>query len=245
MPSSGTKSLLTAAGWAVGIACVVVAVGLFMSDVPVPKPISPYVKVGVAGGAAPDHAGVQALASDLEAELAKENDPHLLALKGRLAQNPNDTEALLDIGFLYVKEKQYAKARGYYLRASQTAPKNLEARTHLGTVAYFLGDVDEALHHYDQVLALDPNYTVALFEMGAVLRFGKDDLQGAVDTWERFLELDPEAREAENIRNLVDQTKAQITEQGSGHPVAPAHPGAESDTGDDENSAPWPVEAAS
>ena len=85
----------------------------------------------------------------------------------------------------------------------------------MGTVAYFMGNADEALDHYRQVLALNPEYPVALFEMGAVLRYGKEDLQGAVDAWEHFLTLDPEAEEADQIRELVKDTRRLITERAS------------------------------
>jgi len=231
---SAMKPLLTAVGWAVGIAALAAGFGLFMSDVPRPSPVaSPHTQA--AAGTSPHPGGaIGALTSDLEAKLAEESDPHLLALKGQLSQNPNDLDALLAIGYAYVEKREYGKARGYYLRASQVAPKNLEARTHLGTVAYFLGEPDEALHHYEQVLTLDADYTVALFEMGAVLRYGKGDLQGAVDTWEHFLKLDPEAPEAADIRKLVDEARDLIT---AGEAVAPAPSTPENA---DPHAAPWP-----
>jgi len=232
------KPLLTAVGWAVGIAVLVAGFGLFMSDVPHPEPVSPHGQV--AAGASPhsgDAGAVQSLANDLEAKLAEESDPRLSALKARLNQNPNDMEALLSIGYLYVEKRAYVKAKGYYLRASQGAPKNLEARTHLGTVAYFLGEVDEALHHYEQVLALDADYAVALFEMGAVLRYGKGDLQGAVDTWEHFLRVDPDATEATDIRKLVDETRDLIT---AGEAVTPPPTSPEGAESVDPHAAPWP-----
>lgn len=180
-------------------------------------------------------AQVESASREIREHLEESSDPHVKALRTALMENPNDMEALLSLGDLYVKERQYTKAKGYYLRASQVAPENLEARTHLGTVAYFLGDVDEALHHYDQVLSLNPDYTVALFEMGAVLRYGKQDLPAAVKAWERFLELDPDAEEAARIRALVKESRQIIAE---GPPaVRESHPPQEPL---DPESAPWP-----
>jgi len=178
---------------------------------------------------------IDAATKALDAELSAGEDPHIMALRGMLTRNPNDAGALLAMGDLYVKRREYEKARGYYLRAAQVEPANLQARTHLGTTAYFLGHTDEALHHYEEALALDPDYTVALFEMGAVLRYGKKDLPAAVATWEHFLRLDPDAPEAARIRDLVAEAKALIA---NGHapapePAAPAQPF-------EPATAPWP-----
>ncbi len=221
--SSGLKSILATVFSALAIAAGVVGIGLYMSDVPVPAPMAsvpPTVATapGAGGELPPNHptsGQMQSVAGDLQARLQQESDPQILALKAQLGRNPEDVEALLSIGYLYVEKRDYAKARGYYLRAAKLAPKNPEARTHLGTVAYFLGNVDEALDHYRQVLALNPDYPVVWFEMGAVLRYGKSDLQGAVDAWERFLELDPTAKEADRIRQLVGETRTLMAERAS------------------------------
>jgi tetratricopeptide (TPR) repeat protein len=177
-----------------------------------------------AAAAAVDQIRAAAAVKDLGRKLADDDDPHIQALKARLAQKPEDVEALLGMGDLYVKRREYSKARGYYFYASQVAPDNLEARTHLGTVAYFMGHLDEALHHYQQALALDPDYTVALFEMGAALRFGKKDLPAAVETWEHFLRLDPDAPEADRVRQLVAEAKAMIANGTAPKPVPTAPP---------------------
>jgi tetratricopeptide (TPR) repeat protein len=194
--------------------------------------------------AAADRIVVEGTTRALRAELEEGDDPEIRALRARLAADPEDVEALLDMGYLYVERRAYSKARGYYLRASQVAPANLEARTHLGTVAYFLGNVGEALHHYESALALDPDYTPALFEMGAVLRYGKGDLAGAVDAWEHFLALDPDAEEADRIRELVAEARGMMAD---GHPATA--PAADTDAGPeprpapfDPDTAPWPGE---
>jgi len=165
-----------------------------------------------------------------------EDDPRLPGLRARLDENPEDVDALLSAGYVYVEHHAYTKARGYYLRASQVAPENVEARTHLGTVAYFLGHLDEALHHYEQALALDPDYAPAYFEMGAALRFGRHDLQGAIDAWEHFLKLDPDAEEAGRIHELVAEARRMLAEGTAPEPSAPAPEPAPFDPA----TAPWP-----
>lgn len=166
---------------------------------------------------------------------AGDDDPRLAPLEARLAEDPEDVDALLSAGYVYVEHHAYAKARDYYLRAARVAPDNVEARTHLGTVAYFLGDLDEALHHYEEALALNPDYAPAYFEMGAALRFGRQDLKGAVEAWEHFLSLDPDAQEAARIRELVAEARRMLAEGTAPAPHAP--PPAEPF---DPETAPWP-----
>jgi len=188
---------------------------------------------------AADQVRVARVRAGIEAKLAQalpeDEDPHIQALQARLQENPEDLDALLSMGYEYVQKREYAKARGYYMRAAQVAPDNVEARTHLGTVAYFLGDLDEALHHYRQALALDPDYAPAYFEMGAALRFGSGDLQGAIDAWERFLKLDPEAEEAGRIRDLVAEARRMLAEG-----TAPSVREAPKPEPFDPATAPWP-----
>jgi tetratricopeptide (TPR) repeat protein len=190
---------------------------------------------------AADEVRVAKVRAGLEAKLAEEEDPHILALEARLKENPADVDALLSIGYLYVQRREYSKARGYYMRAAQVAPGNVEARTHLGSVAYFLGHLDEALHHYEQALALDPDYAPAYFEMGAALRFGRGDLQGAIDAWERFLVLDPQAEEADRIRELIAEARRMLAEGTAPNVRHPAEPGPVPEPVPiDPESAPWP-----
>lgn len=198
----------------VGVIGAAWVAGVLLSDAPIEEP--PKMRAAT-GTESPELA---ALRLALESELELGEDPVVVDLRQRLLHNPEDLEALLTMGYIHVQRKEYDKARGYYLYASQVNPRSLEARTHLGTTAYFLGNIDEAMHHYEEVLALDPDYTVALFEMGAVQRYGKNDLPGAIRTWERFLELDPDAEEARQIRELVAEAKRMV-ESGEWKPPAP------------------------
>ncbi|MDH5527999.1 MAG: tetratricopeptide repeat protein [Nitrospirota bacterium] len=216
---------------AVGAAWVA---GMLLSD-PAMESSTPQMRT-TTGTESPELA---ALRRALESELELGEDPMVVDLRQRLLRNPEDLEALLTMGYVHVQRKEYDKARGYYLYASQVDPRSLEARTHLGTTAYFLGNIEEALHHYDQVLALDPDYTVALFEMGAVLRFGKNDLPAAIRTWERFLELDPDAEEARQVRELVAEAKRMV-DSGEWKPPAPH---AKPEPVDPET-LPWPGQSA-
>ncbi len=227
-----SKNITPIVGLAVAVSIAVAAVGWLLGAGTSQSPDQ----------AAPAHppmisgeAGPPSVSPDLSKNLQGEIDPHLQAMRARLTENPNDMEALLSIGYRYVERRAYTKARGYYLRASQVDPKNLEARTHLGTVDYFLGHVDEALHHYGQVLAYDPDYAVALFEMGAVLRYGKEDLPAAVETWEHFLAVDPEAEESGKIRELVAEARQMIADGWQPKPAEAPH-------AENPQTAPWPDE---
>jgi tetratricopeptide (TPR) repeat protein len=191
-------------------------------------------KVLARGETGSDPAGEPAPGAPGATAPAGEDDPRLGPLLARLKENPEDVDALLSVGYVYVQNRAYEKAHGYYLHAAQVAPDNVEARTHLGTVAYFLGHLDEALHHYEQALALDPDYAPAYFEMGAALRFGRHDLEGAVKAWEHFLALAPDAAEAGRIRQLVAETRRMIAAGTA--PAAPAPEPAPFDPA----TAPWP-----
>lgn len=242
-PFQGNRQTLAVVGVALTAAVAAGLVGWWAAG-PLPgapvrdgsPPASPPPASPAGAQSTADRIAIEGTTRALEAELAEGNDPDIRALRAELAANPDDVEALLSMGYLYVQRRAYSKARGYYLRASQVAPANLEARTHLGTVAYFQGNLDEALHHYREALALNPDYAPAYFEMGAALRFGRHDLQGAIDAWEHFLKLDPDAEEAGRIRDLVAEARRMLAEGAAPEPSAPVPEPAPFDPA----TAPWP-----
>jgi tetratricopeptide (TPR) repeat protein len=247
------KPTVAVAAAALAVAVAVAAVGRLVSGPGgTPAPGAPQAAASAPSVANPADAVDRIRRAKVQAQLAQAlgeteggptathpagaDDPRLAPLQARLAEDPEDVDALLSVGYVYVEHHAYAEAREYYLRAARAAPGNVEARTHLGTVAYFLGNLDEALHHYEEALALNPDYAPAYFEMGAALRFGRHDLKGAIDAWEHFLSLDPDAEEAARIRELVAEARRMLAE-GAPPPHKPAPAPAEPF---DPATAPWP-----
>ncbi|HBE73583.1 MAG TPA: hypothetical protein DDW31_05805 [candidate division Zixibacteria bacterium] len=75
----------------------------------------------------------------------------------------------------------------------------------LGKFYYLNQKYDQAVEEYRQAVELDPRNTDARYNLGIALET-INDLEGARDTFEKLLELDPEYKGAqEHYDRLVEQ----------------------------------------
>jgi len=60
---------------------------------------------------------------------------------------------------------------------------------------YYLNQPDKAIEQFMKSLAVDSKHTKTLLNMGIVRAFGKQDLEGAAQAWQRVIELAPDTPE--------------------------------------------------
>lgn len=106
-----------------------------------------------------------------------------------------DIQTLLNIAHSFLDSKDYTSALDTYKKVLNLDSNNVEAITHIGNIYFYTGELDKALKQYDIALSIDSQYAHALYDKGYALNFGKEDRDGAVKVWERFLKLMPEDSE--------------------------------------------------
>ncbi len=110
------------------------------------------------------------------------------------------------------------EARRVYQRVLARDPRNVEAITHIGSVLYREGHVDDALEKIEEALRIDPAYVHAHWDRTQYLFYGKRDFPAAAKAAEAFLKVVPEGPDADNVRKLM----AEAREQGvKGIPLLP------------------------
>jgi len=72
----------------------------------------------------------------------------------------------------------------------------------------YAGRPDEALLQLEQSLKANPTHAQTLFNIGIIRRDGKKDGKGAIEAWQRLLEIAPNYPEAARVRTLIAETKA-------------------------------------
>ena len=72
------------------------------------------------------------------------------------AQNPKDPDICLKLANYLYDQKQYDQSIEWYHRALALDPKNVNARTDLGTAYFYSGRSQDALAEYRKSLAIDP-----------------------------------------------------------------------------------------
>ena len=144
----------------------------------------------------------QSTASDVRSRIA--------GLEKMLAANPNNVEALVQLGNDYFDEGNYEKAVETYQRSLQIDPRNVDVITDMGVSYRKLGKSREAVDAFRKALEVDPNHAMALFNLGIVLRDDLKDYEGALKAWETFLQKAGDSRYAVMVRPWLKQLKEKI-----------------------------------
>ena len=141
------------------------------------------------------------------------------ALKTVADRNPADAETRVQLGNLYFDAERYDEATRWYEDALRVDPKNVNASTDLGIAYYYSNQPDRALAQFDTSLAIDPKHSKTLLNIGIVRAFGKQDLDGAAQAWQRVLDLAPDSPEAAVAKKGLDGLRAAHGQGGTAGPA--------------------------
>lgn len=136
-----------------------------------------------------------------------------------LESDPNNAGAAVQLANTYFDGERYQDAIKWYEQALKLDPKNVNASTDLGVSYYYTNQPDRALQQFDYSLKLDPAHTKTLLNQGIVRAFGKQDLNGASESWKRVVDLAPDSPEGQAAKRALEGVAA--AHQGGAIPAAP------------------------
>ncbi len=126
----------------------------------------------------------------------------ILELRGKLERNPDDAEAVRQLGMLYVASNEFVRARSALARAVELDPRNVAGRRLLGAVHAELGEAELAVAQYQEAARLAPKDPALQAALGDAL-VRADRFDQAQHAYGRYLELAPEGPEAGRIRKAL------------------------------------------
>ena len=173
-----------------------------------PRPASPAAAAPAATSGQASSAGATPLDEARAATLAQTAE-----------RNPRDASVRLDLGNLYFDSERFEEAARWYEQALAIDARNVNASTDLGIAYYYMNQPDRALQQFDRSLAIDPRHTKTLLNLGIVRAFGKDDLDGAAQAWQRVVEYAPDSAEGKRAKQALESLR-------NAHPNVPGGPGA-------------------
>jgi len=104
----------------------------------------------------------------------------------RAEQNPQDPEIPLRLANYLYDQKVYNLAIEWYKKTLAIDPKNINARTDLGTSYFYTGQLQNALKEYREALKLSPNHEPTMFNMIVVNLEGTHDYRTAEKFWKEL-----------------------------------------------------------
>jgi cytochrome c-type biogenesis protein CcmH/NrfG len=171
---------------------------------------------------APQPAAASATANAAPAQTAPPLDESRAAtLRSAAERDPRDAETRIQLGNLYFDSERFEDAVKWYEQAVQVAPQNVNASTDLGISYYYTNQPDRALAQFDRSLAIDPNHSKTLLNVGIVRAFGKQDLEGAAKAFQRVLDVAPASPEARAARQALDGMRGAHPNVPGGTPKQP------------------------
>ncbi len=131
----------------------------------------------------------------------------IAGIEQMLKENPQNVEALIQLGNDYFDTNQYEKAVEAYKKALALDPQNADVLTDLGICYRKLRRPQEAVQAFNKALEAAPNHVLTLFNLGIVLRDDMKDYPGAIKAWEAFLEKAGDSPHAMMVRPWLKALK--------------------------------------
>ena len=131
----------------------------------------------------------------------------IAGLEKMLAVNPNNAEALVQLGNDYFDMGNYEKAVEIYQRSLAVDPRNPDVIADMGVAYRKMGKSKEAADAFRKALEVDPDHALALFNLGIVLRDDLKDYPAALKAWETFLQKAGDSPHAVMVRPWVKQLR--------------------------------------
>jgi tetratricopeptide (TPR) repeat protein len=125
-------------------------------------------------------------------------------LEQQARAEPRNAAVRIDLANLYFDAERFAEAAPWYEAALELDPRNASVNTDLGVVYFYMQQMDRALAQIDRALAIDARHVKALLNQGIIRAFGKQDLAGAAESWERVVAIAPDSEEGRRAKQGLD-----------------------------------------
>ena len=138
-------------------------------------------------------------------------DPARIAtLEAAIEENPEDWESHAALANVYFRAHSFEEAIPWFERTLEMNPNDVDSSANLGVSYLYVGRVERAVEQLNQSLELRPDHAQTWLSIGIVRAFGLDDLEGAIEAWERVIEVAPGSREARAAHEALTRVPQEL-----------------------------------
>lgn len=127
-----------------------------------------------------------------------------------LRKDPNNLQALINIGNLYYDTRQDLLAIEHYQRALSLDPRNVNVRTDMAICFRRSGNPDKAIEELKKSISIDPGHEQSRYNLGVILIHDKNDIEGGIRAWEALLENVPGYAYRESLKMEITRMRAML-----------------------------------
>ena len=131
----------------------------------------------------------------------------LKQLEDTVKGDPKNIAALTELGNMQADQQNFSEAARWYQMAVDADPKNIDMRNYLGEALFQANRIDESLVVFRQTLIIAPTHPEALFDYGYILLQGKNDANGAIASWEKLVQTNPDFDQLDRVKQLIEAVK--------------------------------------
>jgi len=124
------------------------------------------------------------------------------ALRSRIAEDPRDSEAVLELATMQQQVGKVDEAREVLQGLLDADPDNLHGLTHLGLLLAELNDLDGARERFTRTVAVDASYWQGWFYL-AITETRRGDYEAAGQAADRLEALRPDLPELAELRSHI------------------------------------------
>ena len=151
--------------------------------------------------------------AQMQSGITPDQARNIMVLEQRVAGDPQDLEAWVQLGHTYFDANRPNKAILAYEKSLNLKPNDAGVLTDLGVMYRRAGRAQDAINSFDKAIAVDPRHEQSRFNKGIVLMNDLGDVSGAISTWEGLLQVNPAARAGNGtaVTQIIADAKSKLS----------------------------------